>query len=64
MSKTPRDEIYTVLHETDSIRITISSIQEQAEEDLSKYTIRHTLNGLTETGVLKHKTNSPYWYIV
>jgi Fe2+ or Zn2+ uptake regulation protein len=63
MSSTSRDKIYAVIHRTDSIRLTVSYVQEEADENLSKYTVRNTLNGLTEEDVLSHKDKSPYWYV-
>ena len=63
MSPTPRDQIYRVIHTTDSLKLTVAEVQKSANEDLSEYTIRNTLNGLAEVGVLSHKDNSPYWYI-
>lgn len=63
MSSTPRDQIYEVIHTYDGIRLTVQKVRDEADEDLSRYTVRHALNGLSEVGVLKHKSGSEYWYI-
>lgn len=63
MSETPRDQIFRVIYRTDSIQLTVADVQEEATEELSRYTVRHALNGLTEVGVLSHPENSPYWYV-
>ena len=67
MSKTPRDEIYRVIYNIDRIetpRITVDYVREEAEVELSQYTVRHALKGLAEVGILKHKDGSPYWYVL
>jgi len=63
MNPTPRDHIYRVVHTTDSIRLTVAEVQREANKELSEFTVRHTLNGLAEVGVLSHKDRSPYWYV-
>ena len=63
MSSTPRDQIFRVIYRTDSIQLTVADVREEAKEDLSKYTVKHALDGLTEVGILAHKDGSPYWYV-
>lgn len=60
---TSRDWIYEVLYDEDRIRWTVREVQEEAEVEVSRYTVRETLNSAVETGVLSHRENSPYWYL-
>lgn len=63
MSPTPRDHIYRVVYTTDKIKLTVAEVQREAKVGVSRYTVRHALNGLVEVDVLAHKEGSPYWYV-
>ena len=59
---TPRDKIWSQLLKSNKLRWTTKEMVDELDE-VSEYTVRDTLNAITQEGILSHKKRSEYWYV-
>ncbi|QRV16028.1 hypothetical protein JMJ58_03775 [Haloterrigena salifodinae] len=58
----PGLKVVATIVQSDKPRWTTEEMHETLGEEVSEACIRETFNRLAFLGILKHKSNSPYWY--